>query len=73
MNAICDKGSAVITSRYGFPARPEPDEEGRLVVHFVDLPEALSDSAPAAPMQHRCWRDCPASSGIINQKILAEV
>jgi hypothetical protein len=46
MNAICDKGSTVITSRYGFAAGLEPDEEGRLVVHFVDWPEALSDGAP---------------------------
>jgi antitoxin HicB len=33
------------TGRYGFPARLEPDEEGRLVVHFPDLPEALTDGA----------------------------
>jgi antitoxin HicB len=33
------------TSRYGFPARLAPDEEGRLVVHFPDLPEALTDGA----------------------------
>jgi antitoxin HicB len=26
-----------------YPARLEPDEEGRLVVHFPDLPEALTD------------------------------
>lgn len=31
------------TGRYGFPARLTPDEEGRLVVHFPDLPEALTD------------------------------
>jgi antitoxin HicB len=35
----------VITRRYGFPARLEPDEDGRLVVHFPDLPEALTDGA----------------------------
>jgi antitoxin HicB len=34
--------------RYGFPARLEPDEEGRLVVHFPDLPEALTDGADEA-------------------------
>ena len=34
--------------RYGFPARLEPDEEGRLVVHFPDLPEALTDGADKA-------------------------
>jgi len=33
------------TGRYGFPARLEPDEDGRLVVHFPDLPEALTDGA----------------------------
>ena len=27
------------------PARLKPDEEGRLVVHFPDLPEALTDGA----------------------------
>ena len=31
-----------------FPARLEPDEEGRLVVHFPDLPEALTDGADEA-------------------------
>ena len=36
------------TGRYGFPARLEPDEEGRLVVHFPDLPEALTDGANEA-------------------------
>ncbi len=36
------------TGRYGFPARLEPDEEGRLVVHFPDLPEALTDGAHEA-------------------------
>ena len=34
--------------RYGFPARLESDEEGRLVVHFPDLPEALTDGADEA-------------------------
>jgi antitoxin HicB len=34
--------------RYGFPARLEGDEEGRLVVHFPDLPEALTDGADEA-------------------------
>jgi antitoxin HicB len=33
---------------YSYPARLEPDEEGRLVVHFPDLPEALTDGADAA-------------------------
>lgn len=29
----------------GYPVRLKPDEEGRLVVHFPDLPEALTDGA----------------------------
>jgi antitoxin HicB len=36
------------TDRYGFPARLAPDEEGRLVVHFPDLPEALTDGGDEA-------------------------
>src|SRR5205807_7593083 len=28
-----------------YPARLEADEDGRLVVHFPDLPEALTDGA----------------------------
>ncbi len=34
--------------RYTYPVRLEPDEEGRLVVHFPDLPEALTDGADEA-------------------------
>jgi len=30
---------------YTYPARLETDEEGRLAVHFPDLPEALTDGA----------------------------
>jgi len=33
---------------YSYPARLEPDEEGRLVVHFPDLPDALTDGADVA-------------------------
>jgi antitoxin HicB len=33
---------------YSYPARLEPDEAGRLVVHFPDLPEALTDGADEA-------------------------
>jgi antitoxin HicB len=33
---------------YSYPARLEPDEEGRLVVHFPDMPEALTDGADVA-------------------------
>jgi antitoxin HicB len=38
----------MIAGGYGFPARLEPDEDGRLVVHFPDLPEALTDGADEA-------------------------
>ena len=31
--------------RYAYPARLVPDKDGRLVVHFPDLPEALTDGA----------------------------
>jgi antitoxin HicB len=34
--------------RYSYPVRLEADEIGRLVVHFPDLPEALTDGADAA-------------------------
>jgi antitoxin HicB len=34
--------------RYLYPVRLEADEIGRLVVHFPDLPEALTDGADAA-------------------------
>jgi antitoxin HicB len=33
---------------YTYPARLEADEEGRLVVRFPDLPEALTDGADQA-------------------------
>jgi antitoxin HicB len=33
---------------YSYPARLEPDEEGRFVVLFPDLPEALTDGADVA-------------------------
>ena len=36
------------TGRYGFPVRLERDDENRLVVHFPDLPEALTDGANEA-------------------------
>ena len=38
----------MIAGSYGFPARLEPGEDGRLVVHFPDLPEALTDAADEA-------------------------
>jgi antitoxin HicB len=38
----------MIAGGYGFPARLEPDQVGRLVVHFPDLPEALTDGADEA-------------------------
>jgi antitoxin HicB len=34
--------------RYRYPVRLEADEIGRLVVHFPDLPEALTDGADEA-------------------------
>lgn len=34
--------------RYTYPARLEPDEDGRPVVHFPDLPEALTDGIDEA-------------------------
>ena len=33
---------------FSYPARLVPDEEGRLVVHFPDLPDALTDGANEA-------------------------
>jgi antitoxin HicB len=33
---------------FSYPARLAADEEGRLVVHFPDLPEALTDGADEA-------------------------
>ena len=36
------------TGRYGFPVRLERDDENRLVAHFPDLPEALTDGADEA-------------------------
>lgn len=38
----------MILERLSFPVRLEPDEAGRLVVHFPDLPEALTDGADIA-------------------------
>jgi antitoxin HicB len=38
----------MIRTPYSYPARLEPDEEGRLVVHFPNLPEALTDGADGA-------------------------
>jgi len=32
---------------YSYPALLEPDEEGRLVIHFPDFPKALTDGADA--------------------------
>jgi antitoxin HicB len=39
---------AMTRKPYSYPARLEPDEEGRLVVHFPDLPDALTDGADEA-------------------------
>jgi antitoxin HicB len=56
-------------SRFGFPARLEPDEEGRLVVHFPDLPEALTDGADEAEALAEAT-DClsEALAGRINRR-----
>lgn len=56
------------TGRYGFPVRLEPDEEGRLVVHFPDLPEALTDGAHEAEVLAEA-ADClsEALAGRINR------
>ena len=53
---------------YEFPARLEPDEEGRLVVHFPDLPEALTDGADEAEARAEA-PDClsEALAGRINR------
>jgi antitoxin HicB len=37
----------VTRTPYRYPALLEPNEKGRLVVHFPDLPEALTDGADA--------------------------
>jgi antitoxin HicB len=34
--------------RYTYPARLEPQEDGSLLVQFLDLPEALTDGADRA-------------------------
>ncbi|MGE5270395.1 MAG: type II toxin-antitoxin system HicB family antitoxin [Thiohalocapsa sp.] len=49
--------------RYTYPARLEPDEDGRPVVHFPDLPEALTDGAdePEALVEASdCLSEAPA-------------
>jgi antitoxin HicB len=38
----------MVRTSYSYPATLEPDEDGRLVVHFADLPEALTDGADEA-------------------------
>lgn len=55
--------------RYGYPARLEPDEDGRLVVQFPDLPEALSDGADEAEALSEA-SDClsEALAGRINRR-----
>jgi antitoxin HicB len=59
----------LVAGRYGFPARLEPDEEGRLVVHFPDLPEALTDGADEAEALAEA-ADClsEALAGRINRR-----
>jgi len=38
----------MVRTAYSYPAILEPDEDGRLVVHFPGLPEALTDGADEA-------------------------
>jgi hypothetical protein len=49
----------MIADRHTFPARLEPDEGGRLVVHFPDLPEALTDGADVAEASPKPPIACP--------------
>lgn len=55
--------------RYTYPARLEPDEDGRLVVHFPDLPEAVTDGADEAEALFEA-SDClsEALAGRINRR-----
>jgi antitoxin HicB len=47
----------MIPKLYRYPARLEPDEAGRLVVHFPDLPDALTDGADETEALSEA-RDC---------------
>ena len=38
---------------FSYPARLDPDEDWRLVVHFPDLPEALTDGAVKSKASER--------------------
>src|SRR5213080_2880355 len=55
--------------RYTYPARLEADEDCRLVVHFRDLPEALTDGADEAEALAEA-SDClsEALAGRINRR-----
>ena len=68
------KQRAMVTGRYMFPARLEPDEEGRLVVHFPDLPEALTggaDEAEALAEAADCLSEALAARIVNNEDIPA--
>src|SRR5712692_7529442 len=57
---------------YTYPARLEADEEGRLVVHFPDLPEALTDGvdkAEALAEAADCITEALASRIVDHQEI----
>ena len=59
---------------YTYPARLEADEEGRLVVHFPDLPEALTDGvdqAEALAEAADCLSEALASRIVDHQEIPA--
>src|SRR6266851_3430812 len=57
---------------YTYPARLEADDEGRLVVHFPDLPEALTDGADeteALTEAADCLSEALAGRIVDNEKI----
>jgi len=59
---------------YTYPARLEPDEDRRLVVHFPDLPEALTDGADeseALTEAADCLSEALASRIVDQEKIPA--
>jgi antitoxin HicB len=47
----------MVRTVYSYPAILEPDEDGRLLVHFPGLPEALTDGANEAEALHEA-ADC---------------
>jgi antitoxin HicB len=47
----------MVCTPYSYPATLEPDEDGRLVVHFLSFPEALTDGADETEALHEA-ADC---------------